>query len=153
MPGRTSPQPSVWCRSEFRTRDTWATTRSYRICRECERDVRAVECSECRDLPIRSARREVLFRSCGLGENDQMFISSVDEGAAEGDLAEYYRSQHATWGFPPNYTAAFSTRTDVARAWNALNTTIRDGMDLRRFEIAAIATSRALRSTYCTEAH
>lgn len=82
-----------------------------------------------------------------------MFISSVDEDAAEGDLAEYYRSQQAAWGFLPNYAGAFSTRTDVARAWNALNTTIRNGMDRRRFEIATIAAARALRSTYCTAAH
>src|SRR5450631_4111586 len=82
-----------------------------------------------------------------------MFITSVGEDGAEGDLAEYYRSQHAAWGFLPNYAAAFSTRPDVARAWNALNTTIRDGMDRRRFEIATIAAARALRSTYCTAAH
>jgi uncharacterized peroxidase-related enzyme len=82
-----------------------------------------------------------------------MFITSVGEDAAEGDLAAYYRSQHAAWGFLPNYAAAFSTRPDVARAWNALNTTIRDGMDRRRFEIATIAAARALRSTYCTAAH
>lgn len=95
----------------------------------------------------------VLLRSCDLGENDQLFISSVDEDAAEGDLAEYYRSQHAAWGFLPNYAPAFSTRTDVARAWNALNTTIGDGMDRRRFEIATIAAARALRSTCYTASH
>jgi uncharacterized peroxidase-related enzyme len=94
-----------------------------------------------------------LLTSWDQRENGQMFISSVGEDAAEGDLAEYYRSQRASWGFLPNYAAAFSTRPDVARAWNALNTTIRDGMDRRRFEIATIAAARALRSTYCTAAH
>jgi uncharacterized peroxidase-related enzyme len=82
-----------------------------------------------------------------------MFISSVGEDTAQGDLAEYYRGQRAAWGFLPNYAAAFSTRPDVARAWNTLNTTIRDGMDRRRFEIATIAAARARRSTYCTAAH
>lgn len=82
-----------------------------------------------------------------------MFISSVPEDAAEGDLAEYYRTQRAAWGFLPNYAAAFSTRPDVARAWNTLNATIRDGMDRRRFEIATIAAARARHSTYCTAAH
>jgi len=94
-----------------------------------------------------------LLISSDQSENDQMFTSSVGEDVAEGDLAEYYRSQHAAWGFLPNYAAAFSTRPDVARAWNALNTTIRDGMDRRRFEIATIAAARARRSTYCTAAH
>ena len=82
-----------------------------------------------------------------------MFISPVPEEAAEGDLAEYYRKQRAAWGFLPNYAAAFSTRPDVAQAWNALNTAVRDGMDRRRFEIATIAAARARRSTYCTAAH
>lgn len=82
-----------------------------------------------------------------------MFISSVAESTAEGELAEYYRAQRAAWGFLPNYTAAFSSRPDVAGAWNTLNATIRDGMDRRRFEIATIAAARARRSTYCTAAH
>ena len=82
-----------------------------------------------------------------------MFITSVAETAAEGELAEYYRGQRAAWGFLPNYAATFSTRPDVARAWNALNMTIREGMDRRRFEIATIAAARARRSTYCTAAH
>ena len=82
-----------------------------------------------------------------------MFITPVREDDAAGDLAEYYRTQRAAWGFLPNYAAAFSTRPDVAQSWNALNATIRDGMNRRRFEIATIAAARALRSTYCTAAH
>jgi len=97
--------------------------------------------------------RLALLTNWDESENDQMFITSVGEDTAEGDLAEYYRGQHAAWGFLPNYAAAFSNRPDVARAWNALNTTIRDGMDRRRFEIATIAAARARRSTYCTAAH
>jgi uncharacterized peroxidase-related enzyme len=82
-----------------------------------------------------------------------VFITPVREDDAAGDLAEYYRTQRAAWGFLPNYAAAFSTRPDVAQAWNTLNATIRDGMNRRRFEIATIAAARALRSTYCTAAH
>ena len=82
-----------------------------------------------------------------------MFIDAVPEGAATGSLAEYYGQQRSAWGFLPNYAAAFSTRPDVAQAWNTLNTTVRDGMDRRRFEIATIAAARALRSSYCTAAH
>lgn len=82
-----------------------------------------------------------------------MFIDAVPEHAAEGAVADYYRQQRAAWGFLPNYAAAFSTRPDVAQAWNQLNKAVRDGMDRRRFEIATIAAARALRSTYCTAAH
>jgi len=82
-----------------------------------------------------------------------VFISAVPEDAATGAVADYYRQQTAAWGFLPNYAAAFSTRPDIAQAWSALNATVRDGMDRRRFEIATIAAARALRSTYCTAAH
>ena len=82
-----------------------------------------------------------------------MFISGVGEDVAEGDVAEYYQGQRAAWGFFPNYAPAFSSRPEVARAWNALNLAVRGGMDRRRYEIATIAASRARRSTYCTAAH
>jgi len=82
-----------------------------------------------------------------------VFISGVDEGVADGEVAEYYAGQRAAWGFLPNYASAFSTRPDVARAWNTLNTTVRGGMDRRRFELVTIAAARARRSTYCTVAH
>ena len=82
-----------------------------------------------------------------------MFITPVPESESTDDLADYYRKQRNAWGFLPNYAGAFSTRPDVAQAWNLLNSTIRDGMDRRRFELATIAAARALRSTYCTAAH
>ena len=82
-----------------------------------------------------------------------MFIDAVPEDAATGELAEFYARQRAAWGFLPNYAPAFSARPDVARAWTELNTTIRNGMDRRRYEIATIAAARALRSSYCTAAH
>lgn len=82
-----------------------------------------------------------------------MFITAVPENAASGALAEYYQQQRAAWGFLPNYAGAFSTRPDVAQAWNVLNAAIRNGMDRHRFELATIAAARVFRSTYCTTAH
>jgi uncharacterized peroxidase-related enzyme len=82
-----------------------------------------------------------------------VFIDAVSEDAATGPLAEYYQEQHAAWGFLPNFASAFSSRPDVAKAWNTLNVTIREGMERRRYEIATIAAARALHSTYCTVAH
>ncbi len=82
-----------------------------------------------------------------------MFITPVAEDAATGALADYYEKQRAAWGFLPNYAGAFSTRPDIAQAWNTLNAAIRNGMDRRRFELATIAAARALHSTYCTVAH
>lgn len=82
-----------------------------------------------------------------------MFINAVPESEATGPLADYYAHQRTAWGFLPNYALAFSTRPEVAAAWNSLNLAVRDGMDRRRFEIATIAAARTLRSTYCTAAH
>jgi uncharacterized peroxidase-related enzyme len=82
-----------------------------------------------------------------------VFIATVDEQTADGEVSAWFEQQRALWGYLPNYAAAFATRPDVARAWHALNTTIRCGMQRRRFEIATIAAARALRSTYCTAAH
>lgn len=82
-----------------------------------------------------------------------MFISVEPTPDAAHRWADYLQSQRNSWGFVPNYTAAFAGRADVAAAWNALILTIRDGMDRHRFEIATIAAARARRSTYCTVAH
>ncbi len=82
-----------------------------------------------------------------------MFIETIPESAADGPLAEYYAQQRGMWGFLPNYAQAFSSRPDIAAAWNALNAVVREGMDRRRFEIATIAAARQQRSTYCTAAH
>ena len=82
-----------------------------------------------------------------------MFIDTIPEDAATGAVADYYRHQHESWGFLPNYARLFSSRPDVAEAWNRLNLAIRGGMDRRMFEIATIAAARALHSTYCTVAH
>ena len=44
-----------------------------------------------------------------------MFITGVSEGAAQGEVADYYAGQRASWGFLPNYAPAFSTRPEVAK--------------------------------------
>lgn len=82
-----------------------------------------------------------------------MFLDGTGEAEASGDLATWYASQRAAWGYLPNYAAVFASRPEVAHAWSNLNLTIRGGMDRRRFELATIAASRALRCTYCLAAH
>jgi uncharacterized peroxidase-related enzyme len=62
-------------------------------------------------------------------------------------------AQEESWGYLPNYAAAFVGHPQVAQAWGALNGAIREGMDRRRYEIATIGAAQALRSTYCTAAH
>jgi uncharacterized peroxidase-related enzyme len=52
-----------------------------------------------------------------------------------------------------NYERAFSERPEVLAAWVDLNTAIKAGMDLRRYELATLAAARRLRSSYCCLAH
>ena len=82
-----------------------------------------------------------------------MFIEAPDEATVDGDVADWYKRQRDSWGYLPNYAAAFATRPDVAEAWNMLNNSVRGHMDRRRFELATIAAARAYRSTYCMAAH
>ncbi len=52
-----------------------------------------------------------------------------------------------------NYERAFSERPEVLAAWMQLNSAIKAGMDLRRYELATLAAARRLRSSYCSLAH
>ena len=81
------------------------------------------------------------------------FIETIPEDAATGETAAIYDADRATLGFLPNFTRAFSLRPDAYRAWKNLNVTVRDHMDLRRYELATVAAARALRSSYCSLAH
>jgi alkylhydroperoxidase family enzyme len=53
----------------------------------------------------------------------------------------------------PNFERAFDDRPEVFAAWVQLNTAIKAGMDLRRYELATLAAARRLRSSYCCLAH
>ena len=52
-----------------------------------------------------------------------------------------------------NYERAFEKRPDVLAAWVQLNTAIKANMDLRRYELATLASARKLRSSYCSLMH
>ena len=54
---------------------------------------------------------------------------------------------------PTNSEAAFEGHPDVYAAWGQLNTAIKEGMDLRRYELATLAAARRLGSSYCSLAH
>jgi alkylhydroperoxidase family enzyme len=52
-----------------------------------------------------------------------------------------------------NSEQTFSDRPEVYAAWVELNTSIKAGMDLRRYELVTLAAARRLRSSYCCLAH
>lgn len=80
-------------------------------------------------------------------------LINVTPSEATDEVQAFLDAQTKSWGYLPNYAGAFLSRPAVARGWGALNGAIKDGMDLRRYEIATIGAARALRSTYCTAAH
>jgi alkylhydroperoxidase family enzyme len=52
-----------------------------------------------------------------------------------------------------NQERAFAGRPEVYAAWFQLNSAIKAGMDLRRYELVTLAAARRLRSSYCCLAH
>jgi uncharacterized peroxidase-related enzyme len=81
------------------------------------------------------------------------FIETVSEDQATGAVADLYRDEQQRFGFLPNFSKAFAARSEVYRAWVQLNGSIKEGMDLRRYELATIAAAAELRSSYCALAH
>ena len=60
---------------------------------------------------------------------------------------------NAGMSMPENAGRAFDERPEVLAAWVQLNTAIKEGMDLRRYELATLAAARRLRSSYCCLSH
>ena len=81
------------------------------------------------------------------------FIETISPEQASGDVARMYDADRKSNGRVPNSTRAFSLRPEVHAAWQALGETIRDGMELRRYELATLAAARRLKSSYCMLAH
>lgn len=81
------------------------------------------------------------------------FIETVEEEGAPEAVAALYANDREAFGHLPNFSRAFSHRPAVYAAWRGLNGAIKDGMDLRRYELATVAAARRLRSSYCTLAH
>jgi alkylhydroperoxidase family enzyme len=52
-----------------------------------------------------------------------------------------------------SFERAFGERPEVYAAWRQLNSAIKAGMNLRRYELATLAAARRLRSSYCCLAH
>lgn len=67
--------------------------------------------------------------------------------------SDAYRADLEAHGYVANYTKLFSLRPNVLAAWQALNGAVKQGMDLRRYELATLAAARALKSSYCALAH
>lgn len=81
------------------------------------------------------------------------FLQTIPEESADGDVAVIYERDLERQGYVPNYSRTFSLHPEAYLAWRGLIGAIARPMDKRRYELATIAASRKLRSTYCSLAH
>jgi len=72
-------------------------------------------------------------------------------GAASDD--GMFAADRERYGYVTNFTKVFALRPEAFEAWARLNTAIKAGMDLRRYELVTLAAARKLRSSYCALAH
>ncbi|WP_029138432.1 carboxymuconolactone decarboxylase family protein [Nakamurella lactea] len=81
------------------------------------------------------------------------YLQTVDENAADTDVARMYDADRQHFGYVANFTRTFSPRPAVYAGWQQLNGAIKATMDPRRYELATVAAARRLRSSYCALAH
>jgi hypothetical protein len=76
------------------------------------------------------------------------FVRTVPETDARGLLKKIYDGELASDGYIHNYVRALSPHPEVVLAYRSLIKTVRERMDLRRYELITFAVSRALRCSY-----
>ncbi len=80
-------------------------------------------------------------------------LDTPPEGDAEADVVRIYDADRERDGYVWNLTQVFALRPKTYDVWVGLNTAIKAGMDLRRYELVTLAAARRLRSSYCALAH
>jgi alkylhydroperoxidase family enzyme len=66
---------------------------------------------------------------------------------------EFAAPDRENFGFTPNFSRLFARRPAAYAAWRQLNGSIKETMDVRRYELATVAAAGELRSSYCSLAH
>jgi uncharacterized peroxidase-related enzyme len=82
-----------------------------------------------------------------------VFIEPVAPDTAEGLTAEIFEKAREDMGFLPEFVQTFSHHPEAYLAWEQLITTVYDGMDRRRAELATLAAARTMKSTCCATSH
>ncbi len=86
-------------------------------------------------------------------EANMTFIDTVPEECAEGATAAMYARNCADHGYIPNFVKAFSHRPGVMDSFDRLLDSIKQNMNLRRYELVTMAAAKELKSSYCMLAH
>jgi uncharacterized peroxidase-related enzyme len=81
------------------------------------------------------------------------YVDPIREQEATPAEAEAIDLDRGPRGSIPNYTTVLARRPAAYLAWKRLSGAIREGMDLRRYELATLAAAKRLRSSYCMLAH
>lgn len=81
------------------------------------------------------------------------YLHTPEDTGGDDEPARMYAADRDAQGYVANYTKVFALNPDVYTAWLRLGSTIKQGMDLRRFELVTLAAARRLHSSYCALAH
>jgi uncharacterized peroxidase-related enzyme len=81
------------------------------------------------------------------------FLKDVPQEQASAEVRAIFEQSARKHGYVPNMDRLFSLAPHVRERWQALLASVRDPMDLRRYELVTLAAAQALRSSYCMLAH
>jgi hypothetical protein len=76
------------------------------------------------------------------------FVRTVPESDAAGLLKEIYDGEVASDGYIHNYVRTLSLHPELVLAYRSLIKTVRERVDLRRYELITFAVSAAVRCSY-----
>ena len=81
------------------------------------------------------------------------FIEFIGPDSREPAVRDYYAAVTGEDGSISNMFPPHAHEPAVFHAWNGLLLSIREQLDLRRYELATLAAAQQLRSSYCLLAH
>lgn len=80
------------------------------------------------------------------------FLRTPSEDAG-GEAGRMFDADRSATGHVTNFTRLFALRPAAYAAWLQLGGAVKEGMDLRRYELVTLTAARCLRSSYCGLAH
>lgn len=86
------------------------------------------------------------------GLDSEMYLKTIDEGAATGTIAEIYAAQKAQLGFVMSATQCLTSRDDLLPIYTEFVNAMRGGFTLspRDWRMITLIAAREVRSTYCS---
>ena len=81
------------------------------------------------------------------------FLETQSEDDATGEAEKLFAEVRSDMGYIPNFVKLFSHRPEVMAAFNQFLASIRDNMDLRRYELVTLAAAKEMQNSYCMLAH